>query len=58
MVECIFFIDGGNIGTELMHFLLGLYKIIGKGIEAIFNVLATSVVHDEGGNQKGASGTI
>jgi hypothetical protein len=43
------FIDGGNIGTELFHFLLGFYEIRVQGIEASFQVLATGVGHDEEG---------
>jgi hypothetical protein len=30
------FIDGGNIGTELPHFLLGLCESRGQGIEVGF----------------------
>jgi hypothetical protein len=55
--EMNFVIDGGNIGTELPHFLLGLYEIRGQGIEAGFKVLAMGVDHDEGGNPKGVGGT-
>ena len=33
------FIDGGNIGTELSHFLLGLCEIRLQGIEESFQVL-------------------
>jgi hypothetical protein len=47
-----FFIDGGNIGTELLHFLLGLCESRGQGIEAGFQVLATGVGHDEGGKME------
>jgi hypothetical protein len=43
------FIDGANIGTEMSHFLLGFWEISVQGIEANFQVLATSVGHDEGG---------
>jgi hypothetical protein len=43
------FIDGGKIGTELPHFLLGLCEIRGQGIEVSFQVLATCVGHDEEG---------
>ena len=43
------FIYGGSIGTELPHFLLGLYENRGQGIEAGFQVLATGVGHDEEG---------
>jgi hypothetical protein len=52
------FIDGGNIGTELSHFLLGLCESRGQGIEASFQVLATGVGHVEGGEQKGMSGML
>jgi hypothetical protein len=51
-----FFIDGGNIGTELSHFLLGLCEIRVQGIEVSFQVLATGVGHDEEGKQ-GMGGT-
>jgi hypothetical protein len=51
------FIDGGNIGTELCHFLLGLYEIRVQGIEVSFQVLATGMGHDDEGTQKGAGGT-
>jgi hypothetical protein len=51
------FIDGGNIGTELSHFLLGFCEIRVQGIEASFQVLATGVGHDEEGTRKGAGGT-
>jgi hypothetical protein len=44
-----FFIDGGNIGNELSHFLLGLGEIRVQGIEASFQVLSTGVGHDEEG---------
>ena len=51
------FIDGGNIGTELSHLLLGLCEIRLQGIEASFQVLATSMGHDDEGTRKGAGGT-
>jgi hypothetical protein len=51
------FIDGDKIGTDLLHFLLGLCKIGGQGIEVSFQVLATSVGHDEEGKRKGMGGT-
>ena len=51
------FIDGGNIGTELSHFLLGFCEIRVQGIEVIFLVLATDVGHYEEGTRKGESGT-
>jgi hypothetical protein len=44
-----FLIDGENIGTELSHFLLGFYEIRVQGIEVIFQVLATSMGHDDEG---------
>jgi hypothetical protein len=51
------FIDGGNVGTELSHFMLVFYEIIVQGIEASFQVLDTGVGHDEEGTRKGAGGT-
>ena len=51
------FIDGGNIGTELSHFLLGLYEIRVKGIEAIFQVLVTGMGYDDEGTEKGRVGS-
>jgi hypothetical protein len=42
-----FFIDGGKIGTNMPHFLLGLCEIRGQGIEASFQVLAMGVGHDK-----------
>jgi hypothetical protein len=50
------FIDGGNIGTELSHFLLGLYEIRVKGIEAGFKVLAMGMGHDDEGPKRGRWG--
>jgi hypothetical protein len=47
------FIDGGNIGTQLSYFLLGLCEIRLQGIEARFQVLATGMGHDEKGTKKG-----
>jgi hypothetical protein len=47
------FIDGGNIGTELSHFLLGLCEIRFQGIEASFQVLATGMGRDDEGTKKG-----
>jgi hypothetical protein len=47
------FIDGGNIGTELSHFLLGLYEIRLQGIEVSFQVLVTGMGHDDDGTEKG-----
>jgi len=46
-------IDGGNIGTELFHFLLGLNETELQGVEASFQVLATSMGHEDGGTEKG-----
>jgi hypothetical protein len=43
------FIEGGKIGTVLPHFLSGLCEIRVQGIEASFQVLVTSVGHDEEG---------
>ena len=43
------FIDGGNIGTELSHFLLGLCEIRVQGIEVSFHVLAMRMGHDDEG---------
>ena len=51
------FIDGGNIGTELSHFLLDIYEIRVQGIEVRFQVLAMGVGHDEEGTRKGAGQT-
>jgi hypothetical protein len=51
------FIDGGNIATELPHFLLGLCENRGQGIEAGLQVLATGVGDDEEGKWKGTDGT-
>jgi len=52
-----FFIDDGNIGTDLSHFFLGFREIRVQGIEASFQVLATGVGHDEEGTRKGVVGT-
>jgi hypothetical protein len=52
-----FLIDGGNIGTELPNFLLGLCESRGQGIEAGFEVLAMGVSHDEDIKHKGTGGT-
>jgi len=51
------FIDGGNIGTDLSHFLLGLCEIRLQGIEASFQVLAMGMVHDDEGTEKGWVGS-
>jgi hypothetical protein len=40
-------IDGGNIGTDLSHFLLGFCEISVQGSEVNFQVLATSMGHDD-----------
>jgi hypothetical protein len=50
-------IDGDNIGTELFHFLLGLYESRLKGIEASFQVLAMGMGHDEEETQMGWVGS-
>jgi len=47
------FIDGGNIVSELSHFLSGLCEIILQGIEASFQVLATGMGHDDEGTEEG-----
>ena len=49
-------IDGGNIGIELSHFLLGLCEIRLQSIEVSFQVLATSMGHEDGGTEKGRAG--
>jgi hypothetical protein len=51
------FIDGGNIGTELSHFLLGFCEIKLQGIEARFQVLAMGMGHDDKGTEKGWVGS-
>jgi hypothetical protein len=43
------FINGGNIGIELSHFLLGFCEIRVQGIEVSFQVFAMGVGHDEEG---------
>ena len=48
---------GGNISTELFHFLLGLCEIRLQGIEASFQVLATGMGHDDEGTKKGRVGS-
>jgi hypothetical protein len=50
------FIDVGNIGTQLSHFLLGLYEIRVQGTEVIFQVLATGIGHDDEGTKEGGVG--
>jgi hypothetical protein len=47
------FIDGGNIGIELSHFLLGLCEIRLQGIEVSFQFLATGMSHDDECTEKG-----
>ena len=49
-------IDGANIGTDLFHFFLGLDETILQGVEASFQVLATSMGHEDGENEKGWAG--
>ena len=49
-------IDGGNIGTELFHFLLCLNETILQGVEASFQVLAMSMGHEDEGTEKGRAG--
>jgi hypothetical protein len=51
------FIDGGNIGTKMSHFLLGLCEIRVKFIEAIFQFLAMGMGHDDEGTEKGWVGS-
>ena len=51
------FIDGGNIGIELSHFLLGLCEIRLQGIEASFQVFAMGMGHDDEGTEKGWVGS-
>jgi tryptophan synthase beta subunit len=41
-------IDGGNNGTKLFHFFLGLEEIRLQGVEASFQVLATGMGHEDG----------
>jgi hypothetical protein len=47
-------IDGGNIGTELPHFLLGFCEITVQGSEASFQVLTIGMGHDDEQTRKGA----
>ena len=51
------FIDGGNIGTELSHFLLGLCEIRLQRIETRFQILAMGMGHDDKGTEKGGVGS-
>ena len=53
MHGCIY---GGNIGTELLHFLLGLNETRLQGVEASFQVLAMSMGHEDGETKKGRAG--
>jgi hypothetical protein len=50
-------IGGGNIGTDLSHFLLGFCEIRLQGIEASFQVLAMGMGHDDEGTEKGRVGS-
>jgi hypothetical protein len=45
LMDCI---DGGNIGTELFHFFLGLEETRLQGVEASFQVLAMGMGHEDG----------
>jgi hypothetical protein len=49
--------DGGNIGIELSHLLLGFCEIRLQGSQASFQVLATGMGHDDEGKRKGVGGT-
>jgi hypothetical protein len=40
-------IDGGNIGIDLFHFILGLGELIGQDIEVMFNFLVPCLGHGE-----------
>jgi hypothetical protein len=51
------FIDGGNIGTDLSHFLLGLCEIRLHCIEVGFQVLAIVMGHDDEGTEEGQVGS-
>jgi hypothetical protein len=51
------FIDCGNIGTKMSHFLFGLCEIILQGIEVSFQVLAMGMGHDDEGTKKGRAGS-
>jgi hypothetical protein len=50
-------IDCGNIGTDLLQFLLGFYEIRVQVSEASFQVLATGMGHDDKGIRKGVGET-
>ena len=50
-------IDGGNIGTELSHFLLCFCEIRVQGSEERFQVLARVMGHDDNATRKGVGGT-
>ena len=49
-------IDGCNIGTKLFHFLLGFNETRLQGVEASFQVLATSMGHEDEETEKGWAG--
>ena len=51
-------IDGGNIGTKVFHFLLGLGETRLQGIEESFQVLAMGMGHEVEGTEKGWVGSI
>jgi hypothetical protein len=51
------FIDRGNIGIELSHFLLDFCEIRLQGIEVSFQLLAMGVGHDGKGTRKEEFGT-
>ena len=50
-------IDGGNNSTELFHFFLGLKETRLQGVEAIFQILATGMGHEDGWTEKGLVGS-
>ena len=50
-------IDGGNIGTKLFNFFLGLNETRLQGVEASFQVLATGIGHEDGGTKKEQAGS-
>jgi hypothetical protein len=52
------FIDGGNIGTVMYHFLLGLCEIRLQGIEVSFQVLSTGMGHDDDEPKRGGWGQM
>ena len=51
------FIDGGNIGIDLSHFLLGLCEIRLQGIEVSFQVLSMGMGHEDEGTKTGWVGS-